>query len=65
MRIVSEFFQIIKMTSFESPKEKVSKKEVLSGKLLIPKSASVEDILENLTLSGRIEIYWKKNILKC
>ncbi len=36
--------------SFE---EKVTEKDVNVGKLLVPKGDSVEDILENLTLSGR------------
>lgn len=36
--------------SFE---EKVTEKDVNAGRLLVPKSDSVEDILENLTLSGR------------
>ncbi|MCF8058198.1 MAG: type IV pilus secretin PilQ [Bacteriovoracaceae bacterium] len=41
------------MTEAKSFEEKVTDQEVSVGKLNVPKSDTVEDILENLTLSGR------------
>lgn len=44
----------------KSYEEKISETEIAAGKLLVPKSESVEDILENLTLSGRKKYIGKK-----
>ncbi len=41
------------MSEAKSFEEKVTEKDINVGKLNVPKSDSVEDILENLTLSGR------------
>lgn len=46
--------------SNQSYEEKVNKEKSTAGKLLIPKSEAVEDILENLTLSGRKKYIGKK-----
>jgi len=48
------------MSEAKSFEEKVSEEEVSVGKLLVPRSDSVEDILENLTMAGRKKYIGKK-----
>jgi type IV pilus assembly protein PilQ len=44
----------------QSPEEKIAESTAEAGKFHVPKSDSVEDILENLTLSGRKKYIGKK-----
>lgn len=48
------------MAEAKSFEEKVSGDETNAGRLLVPKSDSVEDILENLTMSGRKKYIGKR-----